>query len=158
VLDHFLVSDIIFKESVCSVSALHDIDNLSDHEPIELKLRLNIQCIGFQERVYTPCVAWVKASDYNISNYKDIVSRKLSDIDIPTNAMLRCDLKCSNALHFQQINKYVVDNTECCDFVADFVIPLTCKISKWWLYRRLVQARAAFARQIAVLAQSVAGL
>jgi len=46
--DYFLLSYIIFKESLSSVSALDDIDNLLYHEPIVLHLRLNIQCIGFQ--------------------------------------------------------------------------------------------------------------
>ena len=42
VLDHFLLSDILFKESVDSVSTVHNIDNISDHEQVILQLCLNV--------------------------------------------------------------------------------------------------------------------
>jgi endonuclease/exonuclease/phosphatase family metal-dependent hydrolase len=38
ILDHFLLSDIIFNTSVVSIHVLHDVHNISDHEPIVLHL------------------------------------------------------------------------------------------------------------------------
>ena len=47
VLDHiFLLSGRLYSKSVESVSVLHDIDNMSDHEPIVLQLSLNIRFVG----------------------------------------------------------------------------------------------------------------
>ena len=54
VLDHFLLSGTLYSTSVDRVTVLHDIDNLSDHKPIVLDLSLNIHCVGFQGRIYTP--------------------------------------------------------------------------------------------------------
>ena len=34
ILDHFILSGTLFDECVSSASVLHDVDNLSDHDPI----------------------------------------------------------------------------------------------------------------------------
>jgi hypothetical protein len=59
VLDHFLLSSTLCNEAVdcVSVSVLHDVDNLSDNEPIVLQMSLKIHCVGFQDRIYTPRVS-----------------------------------------------------------------------------------------------------
>jgi hypothetical protein len=66
VLDHFLLSSTLYNEAVDCVSVLHDVDNLSDHEPIVLQMSLKIHCVGFQDRIYTPRVSWVKATDQHL--------------------------------------------------------------------------------------------
>ena len=43
VLDHFLLSEMLFTMSVSSVHVIHDIDNTSDHEPIVLQLGLQMK-------------------------------------------------------------------------------------------------------------------
>jgi exonuclease III len=77
VLDHFLLSETLFNESVDSFSVLHDIDNLSDHEPINLRLSLNIHCLRFQERIHIPHVSLVRASEANLHDYSGVLSRYL---------------------------------------------------------------------------------
>ena len=42
ILDHFILSQGLFDNSVESVSSVHDVDNLSDHETICLVLRLDV--------------------------------------------------------------------------------------------------------------------
>jgi hypothetical protein len=49
VLDHFLLPGTLYSRSVDRVTVLHDIDNMSDHEPIVLDLNMNIHCVGFQD-------------------------------------------------------------------------------------------------------------
>jgi exonuclease III len=83
VLDHFLLSGRLYNKSVECVSVLHDIDNMSDHEPIVLQLSLNIRLVGYQERIYTPRVSWAKATDKNVLDYQDILSQKLRNIAVP---------------------------------------------------------------------------
>ena len=39
-LGHFLLSGVLFDESVLSVSVQHDVDNISDHDPLVMSLNL----------------------------------------------------------------------------------------------------------------------
>ena len=41
VLDHFIVSGTLFDDAVQSISVLHTVDNLSDHEPIKAELTID---------------------------------------------------------------------------------------------------------------------
>jgi len=148
VLDHFLLSETLFNEPVDSISVLHDIDNLSDHEPIILQLRLNIHCIGFQERIYKPHVSCVKATDANIQDYKDVLNRYLKRIDIPTDTLLYTSY--TNVLHLQHLNKYANDITDSCLRAAEAVIPHYCKrqrsgrIPGWSKYVQPVRDKSLF--------------
>jgi len=51
-LDHFILSDTLFDESIMNASMLHDVDNLTDHDPIfccisEITLCYYLAQIGF---------------------------------------------------------------------------------------------------------------
>jgi len=46
ILDHFLLSGVIFDKSVISNLVMHDVDNFSDHEPIVLQLCSEIKSLG----------------------------------------------------------------------------------------------------------------
>jgi hypothetical protein len=126
VLDHFLLSGTLFDESIDNVSVQHSIDNLSDHEPIILQLGLRISCVGFQKKVYTPRVSWVKASEANIQDYSDSLSRNLRRIEIPTDALLCTDTRCMDPHHLQCRNKYATDLTDSCLLAAEAAIPRSC--------------------------------
>lgn len=126
VLDHFLLSGALYNAAIDSVSVLHDIDNLSDHEPIILQLSLNINYVGFQKRIYTPRVSWVKASDCDIQGYKDSLSRKLNNIEIPIDALLCIDTCCTDSHHLLCLNKYATDLTDSCLLAAEEAIPRSC--------------------------------
>ena len=97
VLNRFLLSGTLFNESVDSVSVLYDIDNSSDHEPISIQLKLNIHhCVGFQVQIYSPHVSWVKATDANLQDYQEVLSKPLKSIDIPIDALSCSDISCTN--------------------------------------------------------------
>ena len=128
--DHFLLSDVLFKESVDSVSAVHNIDNISDHEPVFLQLCLNVHCIGFMERIYTPRVSWVKATETDLTEYKGRLSTMLTNINLPIDALTCNDIACVNRSHFHEINKYVSDITDACILAAETVIPHTINEAK----------------------------
>ena len=53
VLDHFLLYCTLYDKSIKSIAVSHDGDNLSDHEPILLKLLRDVQCIGFADKIST---------------------------------------------------------------------------------------------------------
>ena len=108
------------------VTVLHDIDNLSDHEPIVLDLSLNIHCVGFQDRIYTPRVSWVKATDNNLCDYQATLSLHLNSIVVPTDVLLCKDINCSNLSHLQHLNSYAVEITDSCIHAVEATIRLTC--------------------------------
>jgi len=88
---------------------------------------MNIHCVGFQDRIYTPRVSWVKAMDNNLRVYQSTFSLHLNSIDVPTDVLLCNDVKCSNLSHLQRLNRYAVEITESCLHAAEATIPLTCK-------------------------------
>ena len=59
-LDHFLLSGTLYSNAVDSCFALHDVDNLSDHDPVVLRLALVMKLISFTNRVYSPRISWIK--------------------------------------------------------------------------------------------------
>jgi len=54
ILDHFILSGTLFDECVCNASVVHDVDNLSDHDPIFIEFKINVQTLAFSNRVFTP--------------------------------------------------------------------------------------------------------
>ena len=46
ILDHFILSGTLFEESVTGVSVLHEVDNLSDHDPISLCLKIDVKLLA----------------------------------------------------------------------------------------------------------------
>jgi hypothetical protein len=66
VLDHFLLSGILYNECTDNIHVLHVADNLSDHEPIVLQLHSDAQCVGFVDKSHMPHVSWAKASDNDL--------------------------------------------------------------------------------------------
>jgi hypothetical protein len=71
-------------------------------------------------------VSWVKATDEQLRGYRDILSLKVSDIDVPTEVLLCRDIHCSNLTHLHYVNKYATDITEACLSAAESIIPRTC--------------------------------
>jgi len=88
VLDHFLLSEVLFNTAVEGVFALHDIDNTSDHEPVILQLSLQVKYVQYSERVYTPQIAWAKAKDVDRNKYRSCLSQLLCHICVPTDAIM----------------------------------------------------------------------
>jgi len=66
ILNHFVLSGIIFDKSVLSNHVIHDVDNFSVHEPIVPQLCHEIKILGVSKRVHTPHVSWPKASEFDL--------------------------------------------------------------------------------------------
>ena len=115
VLDHFLLSGTLFHNAVNDMYVLHDIDNTSDHDPINVQVK-HIQCA---ERVYTPHVSWVKASSQDFENYRCYLSKQLSNILVPSETLLCRNMLCGDISYVRAINSY-----------ADSIIQ-ACKICKY---------------------------
>jgi len=78
VLDHFIVPSIGFESSISSVVVLHDADNQSDHDPVQITLHMDLISRGntMPEQTYCSRPAWFKASAIQVD---DMYKRQLRD-------------------------------------------------------------------------------
>jgi hypothetical protein len=125
ILDHFLLSSTLFYTCVDGVSVQHSVDNLSDHEPIFLNLKLDASYIGVSEHVFKSCSSWVRATDSDKANYRAVLSYNLSNIPIPYNSILCVNALCNNCEHVNAINQYAAAITNSCLSASETAIPHT---------------------------------
>jgi len=94
----FLLPGAIFDNSVSGVSVLHNVDNLSDHEPIVLKLSLAVKHIGHSHCVHVPrasCVMWPPPTDTDcLKTSIALFISLLNRIIFPVNTLFCTDLSC----------------------------------------------------------------
>lgn len=124
-IDHFLLSGTLFDTSLTSLNVIHDVDNTSDHDPITMKLSLNVAFIGGTNIVHSPRVSWVKANEDHIKNYQSVLADSLKNIVLPVDVLLCCNLKCRDIKHCSALNEYVNCLTRECLNAADATIPRT---------------------------------
>jgi hypothetical protein len=77
VLDHFLLSSVLFEKSVDSTRVILDVDNLSDHEPLVLQFSLTVQFLGFHDGVHMSHTSCTKATESDVSKNRYELTRKL---------------------------------------------------------------------------------
>ena len=53
VIDHFILSEQLFKQTVCGVYVLHDVDNVSDHDFLCMELSISVAQFTSNDRIYT---------------------------------------------------------------------------------------------------------
>ena len=126
ILDHFLLSGTLFDVCVTSAYVVHDIDNTSDHDPIILRLSLDIKYVSVCNRTSSSRVSWVKASDRDIRNYQYNLASNLQHVTIPSVALLCKDVNCSNSAHRCQLSRYLTDISDACLAAGEASIPHTC--------------------------------
>ena len=114
-LDHFIVSENLLDQCV-DAAPIHIADNLSNHEPIYLKLRLdpgdmvNLNCdVNDESEPKTRKPAWNKAKDEHIRSYMDELATRLSLIQSPVDALSCNNLQCRNNTHKSDADLYAVD-------------------------------------------------
>jgi len=123
ILDHFLLSGSLFNHYVVEACVLHNVDNTSDHDPIIVSLDLDVNFVALSQRNITPQVSWARAASNDLEAYSRNLSCLLSDISIPVDAVLCCNLSCNNLEHVSAIRKYA-DSLSCaCTAAAAFAIP-----------------------------------
>jgi len=113
-LDQCIVSGTIFDKAIDRVYCSHDVDNLSDHEPLTVEMTLPISFFMSETKEVVSRPAWYKAKTEHLVQYKELLSNKLHDIVIPTDALLCDNNQCCNLTHRTALNKYMNDITACC--------------------------------------------
>jgi len=103
-LDHFIVSVQIFQESVNKMFVIHDVDTLSDHEPICLHLKCDVSRFNVQDRRFVPNIAWHKAKQDNFLAYYACLCEALNGIE-PSDVALSCkNVHCKIKSHLSALN------------------------------------------------------
>ena len=125
ILDHFLLSTILFQSTVAKAYVDHCVDNISDHDPIFIHLNLDFSCMALPERIYTPHLSWVMANENDLHLYRANLSCYLSVIRIPYSAVLCSNMKCIDQLHVSELNQYSADLTRACLSAGLACIPQT---------------------------------
>jgi len=124
-IDHFIVSEQLYQVSVCKQLVLHDVDNTSDHDPLCLHLALDVAQMDFCQRISHPKPSWDKAKDTHIAAYKELLSAKLRDIELPYLALVCKDVCCTNIDHVCSLNKYCNEIADACISSAEATIPVS---------------------------------
>ena len=88
IIDHFLLSGVLYEKVVKQVEVLHEIDNTSDHYPLLVQLHLQESFLSSVNKIYTPRVSWAKASQEDVHNYRTALSNMLHNICVPTDTLL----------------------------------------------------------------------
>jgi len=68
-LDMFIVSESL-AGNVSDYFAIHEDDNLSDHSPIVMNIKLNVQYSLSEEKAFIKKVSWKKADEIDILAYE----------------------------------------------------------------------------------------
>ena len=80
-LDIFIVSESL-AGNVSGYFAIHEGDNLSDHNPIVMNIKLNVQYSLSEESVFTKKMSWKKAHEIDILVYKHVLCKLHNKIHI----------------------------------------------------------------------------
>ena len=124
-IDHFIVSSHFALSPDTCLSVEHNVDNMSDHDPVTLQLQLNINHL-FTTRMHSSRQhAWHKCNDTNIADYRSKLDYLLSIIDIPVSSLVCTNLFCTDPIHINALNDYCTNILDCCLSAADTCIPLT---------------------------------
>jgi len=124
-IDHFLVSESLHMSAVKDQFVVHDVDNTSDHDPLYLVLQLCVTRLRLSDIKHVPRPAWAKASDKNISDYKDMLRASLNDIVIPKDVLLCNNHMCCDNDRLEKLNIYASLITDACVRSATCTIPST---------------------------------
>jgi hypothetical protein len=125
-LDHFLLSGSLFDNVVDRVFFDRGADNLSDHDPFFLELRMSSSVVSHSEQVYSAKPAWRKASPWELERYRTILIANLAEVLAPAEALSCQDVLCKNALHVRDINAYANQIIEAYAAATAAANPMTC--------------------------------
>jgi hypothetical protein len=77
VLGHFILAGTLMEPSFASVVAIHDGDNLSDHDPILMILKLDNKAVSLSQKVFSNKIAWQRVDDASILDYQTALNQAL---------------------------------------------------------------------------------
>mgnify|MGYP000079041494 CR=1 FL=1 len=127
-IDHFIFSDKL-ADCITEYSVRHDGDNLSDHDPVVLKLNIPIEYANNErDRSSIPRPLWHQATKINLAQYGCVLDIKLRGIVIPWQALHCKNTFCSK--HSHDIQKFHDDIIAACLAASKEAIPYSVSKQK----------------------------
>ena len=117
-IDHFLISPNLIKTVECYEARTLS-NNISDHVPLILNLKIDLEFHKTQKRDFQPSVQWHKCDATSIKNYKATLDQDLLKVN-PCHDALSCkDYKCirhSEFIHelYSKIVNYTSNYSNIC--------------------------------------------
>ena len=127
VLDHFCVNPELLQSCI-EATPLHFIDNLSNHEPIYLKIKCvptKLLTSSYKNNVRPIKPLWKLASVDEITGFKFDLRHNLSVINSEHNHLHCRDVQCADTSHREQIDMYAHDVMEAISQSVNAKIPLS---------------------------------
>ena len=108
-IDHFVVQPSILSD-VSHAQVIHLGDNLSNHDPIYLSIKIDsVPSVSIVQNVdsnvHNPKPVWHKASEVHLYNYRRDLKLKLDNF-VLTEGMLCSDPTCSNINHHKDVDLF----------------------------------------------------
>ena len=102
VIDHFLISPNLIKTVECYEARTLP-NNVSDHIPLKLNLKIDHEFHETQKRVFQPSVKWHNCDATSKKNYKQTLDQDLLNVN-PCHEALRCN-NCKYTKHNELIHE-----------------------------------------------------
>ena len=118
-LDHFILSQGLFDNSVVFVCTVHNVNNLSNNESLFLVLWLSVDLSTMFNRMPTDKIAWHKANEDQLAAYHEALAANLADVAVPFDAILCRNLCYPSCSHHSSITEYSERISDACLGTSD---------------------------------------
>ena len=128
VLDHFFWSEML-GDAVTDAGVLHLPDNKSDHSPVFCVLDVEVlhQVVQAEPAQQKPRPAWKKASMEQKEDYKNLLDKKLSQLEAPISVTMCQNVKCQDPVHREELDNFTLNLLE----TVQEDHPHACGQKKW---------------------------
>jgi len=92
-VDHVMLSGAFYETCIDSVTVVHNIDNMSDHQPIFMHVSLDSKHIGVVNKAHSPRSSWVQANVKYLDQYHDVLSENPAGVTPPIEALTCRDMQ-----------------------------------------------------------------
>ena len=105
-----LIDNIIISRSlsdiVCDASIAHYGNNVSDHNPVELVISVDIDTFHESKKCYTEYIPWSSLTETELSIFRDTMENGLNAINVPYHSILHGCKRCESTDHLLEIENY----------------------------------------------------
>ena len=120
-IDGILISNSLVDD-VDGISISHRGDNVSDHSPVDISFKVQLELFPEQKKVDAEFIPWSSLSESELSLFRETMEQNLSNISVPFHSILHGYQSCNNTDHVFEIESYynkVIDAIR----VADSTLP-----------------------------------
>ena len=98
----------LYDNCVQTVSVVHDVDNMLDHDCVLFRLNIDTWYVSFIDKVHSPHSSWQKANAVQLSNYCDAVNENLGSLNLPTEPIACHDPGSCDSSHYAALQNYML--------------------------------------------------